>query len=182
MWGYVALVVDSFTSRGIGSTCSGELAPRVADAYGALAYLARQSFVYADRIGVIGFSAGGIAALSIAETRDFDLFENETEHHFKAAVAYYPACFSDGNVSMPTLILIGDRDDWTSPAACKASVARRRPDSLVTLIVYAGAYHSFDVPRPQGQSYFGHWLEYNEAAANAASAETQRFLAERLAR
>lgn len=36
-WGYVVLVVDSFTTRGIDNTCLGERAPRVADAYGALA-------------------------------------------------------------------------------------------------------------------------------------------------
>ena len=61
-------------------------------------------------------------------------------------------------------------------------MARRRPDSLVTLVVYPGAYHSFDVPRSQGQSYFGHWLEYNAAAAEAASEEVRRFLAEHLSR
>lgn len=59
-WGYVVLVVDSFTSRHIGNTCSGEYAPRVADAYGALAWLTRQPFVDPQRVGVIGFSAGGI--------------------------------------------------------------------------------------------------------------------------
>src|SRR3954447_10825616 len=36
VWGYVTLVVDSFTRRGIDNTCSGEFAPSVADAYGAL--------------------------------------------------------------------------------------------------------------------------------------------------
>src|SRR4029079_18998393 len=33
-WGYAVLVVDSFTKRGVNNTCSGEFAPRVADAYG----------------------------------------------------------------------------------------------------------------------------------------------------
>src|SRR4051794_39773676 len=100
-WGYVVLLVDSFTTRGIDNTCSGEAAPRVADAYGALAYLARQPFVDASRIAVIGFSAGGVAALSIAEARDFELFENEGEHAFKAAVAFYPACQTDNPMKMP---------------------------------------------------------------------------------
>src|SRR5438876_7377939 len=94
-WGYAVLVVDSFTTRGISNTCSGEPAARAADAYGALAWLARQPFVDANRVAVIGFSAGGIATLSIAEERDFELFENEGEHGFKAAVAFYPACMSD---------------------------------------------------------------------------------------
>jgi dienelactone hydrolase len=178
-WGYAVLVVDSFTTRGIDNTCSGEIAPRTADAYGALAWLARQSFVDANRIALLGFSAGGIATLSIAEARDFELFENEGEHTLKAAVAFYPACMSDNALKMPTLILTGELDDWTLAAACRATAARRTGGSPVRLIVYPGTYHSFDIPRP-GRRYFGHWLEYNAAAAEAATEETRRFLAEQL--
>jgi dienelactone hydrolase len=181
-WGYAVLVVDSFTPRRIVNTCSGEYAPRVADAYGALAWLARQPFVDPARVGVIGFSAGGIATLSIAELRDFELFEEEAAHHFKAAVAFYPACVMDGNVKIPTLILIGESDDWTPAAACKGMMKRRRSESPVTLIVYPGAHHVFDAPRAQGRRYFGHWLEYNAVAAEQASEEVRRFLAEFLAR
>jgi dienelactone hydrolase len=180
-WGYVVLVVDSFTTRGIDNTCSGETAPRTADAYGALAWLARQPFVDANRVAVIGFSAGGSATLSIAEARDFELFENEGEHGFKAAVAFYPSCMSDNALKIPTLILTGELDDWTPAAACRATAARRTGGSPVRLIVYPGAYHSFDTPRP-GRRYFGHWLEYNAAAAEAAAEETRRFLAEQLGR
>jgi dienelactone hydrolase len=180
-WGYAVLVVDSFTTRGIDNTCSDTYAQRVADAYGALAWLARQPFVDASRIAVIGFSAGGMAALSIAEARDFELFENEGEHAFNAAVAFYPACGSDNPMKMPTLILIGEIDEWSFARACRATAARRTGDSPVKLIVYPGAYHSFDVPR-SGRRYFGHWLEYNAAADEQATEETRRFLAEQFAR
>ena len=180
-WGYVVLVVDSFTTRGIDNSCSGESAPRAADAYGALAWLARQPTVDANRIAVIGFSAGAIATLSIAEARDFELFENEAEHGFRAAIAFYPACMSDNAMKIPTLILIGELDDWTPARACRAWTARRTGGSPVRLIVYPGAYHSFDVPRA-GRRYFGHWLEYNAAAAAMAADEVKRFLAEHLSR
>src|SRR5438477_3583299 len=76
-WGYAVVVVDSFTARGINNSCSVEAVPRVADAIGALAWLAQQSFIDANRIAVMGFSAGAIATLSVAEARDFELFENE---------------------------------------------------------------------------------------------------------
>jgi dienelactone hydrolase len=178
-WGYVTLVVDSFTTRGINNTCSGEFAPRVADAYGALAWLARQPFVDANRIAVLGFSAGGVATMSIAELRDFELYENEGEHAFKAAVALYPFCWSDNPLKVPTLILTGELDDWSPAAACRATAARRAGGSPVKLIVYPGAYHAFDTPRP-GRRYFGHWLEYNAEAAEAATEETRRFLAAQL--
>ena len=178
-WGYVTLVVDSFTTRGIDNTCSGELATRGADAYGALAWLARQPFVDTNRIAVIGFSAGGSATLSISEARDFELFEKEGEHGFKAAVAFYPNCVSDNALKIPALILPGELDDWTPAAACRTTAARRTGGSPVKLIVYPGTYHSFDTPGP-GRRYFGHWLEYNAAATEAATEETRKFLAEQL--
>jgi dienelactone hydrolase len=182
-WGYVVLAVDSFTTRGIDNTCSGESAPRVADAYGALAYLARQPFVDASRIGLIGFSAGGIATLSVVAERDFELFENEAVQRFKAAVAFYPSCRSDNTFAIPTLILIGDADDWTLAWRCKQMMSIRADDGLVKLVVYPGAYHAFDVPFLQpGRMRFGHWNEYNAAAAEQATEEVKQFLAEQFAR
>jgi dienelactone hydrolase len=180
-WGYVVLSVDSFTTRGIDNTCSGEPAPRVADAYGALAYLAQLPLVDAKRIAVIGFSAGGIATLSVVGRRDFDLFEGE--HRFKAAVAFYPYCRPGRTFAIPTLILIGEADDWTPASLCGTMVSIRRNDDPVRLVVYPGAHHGFDAPslRP-GRMRFGHWSEYNAAAAEQATEEVRRFLAEQLAR
>jgi len=180
-WGYVVLAVDSFTTRGIDNTCAGKPAPRAADAIGALAYLARQPFVDANRIAVIGFSAGGIAALSLAEARDFELFENEAAQRFKAAVAFYPACAAGDMMKMPTLVLIGELDDWSLAGGCRAMLAWQKKNSPMKLIVYPGAYHVFDAPAP-ARRYFGHWLEYNAAADQAAQEEVRLFLAEHLAR
>lgn len=180
-WGYVALAVDSFTARGIGNTCRGEPAPRVEDAYGALAYLARQPFVDPQRIALLGFSAGGIATLSAVGERDFDLFENE--HRFKAAIAFYPFCRPDSTFAVPTLILIGDADDWTPASYCQDMMAKRRADAPVRLIVYPGAHHAFDAPFLQpGRITFGHRVEYHAAAAAMATEEVKRFLAEHLSR
>jgi dienelactone hydrolase len=180
-WGYVVLTIDSFTTRGIDNTCSGEPAPRTADAYGALDYLAHHPLVDANRIAVIGFSSGGIATLSLAEAHDFELFEDEAAHRFKAAVALYPACAAGDTMKMPTLILIGELDDWSQASACRAMMARQTTSSPAKLIVYPGAYHGFDAPAP-GRRYFGHWLEYNAAAAEIAKEEVHRFLAEQLGR
>jgi len=83
---------------------------------------------------------------------------------------------------MPTLVLIGELDDWSPAAACKAMMKRRNRDSPIQLIVYPDAHHVFDAPRQQGQRYFGHWLEYNTVAAEQASEEVRKFLAEHLAR
>ena len=71
-WGYVVLVVDSFTTRGIEQACTAVgsgIAARIADAYGALAYLSAQPFVDASRIAVLGISQGAITALSLVGAR-----------------------------------------------------------------------------------------------------------------
>ena len=186
-WGYAVLVVDSFSTRGIEQACTGVgsgIAARIADAYGALAYLSAQSFVDPSRIAVMGFSQGAITALSLIGARDFEIVENEAERKFKAAVAFYPACLGDGTMTVPTLILIGELDDWTHAVACTNMMKDRSgAGSPVKLIVYPGAHHGFDVVSLQpGRDMFGHRVEYNAAAAEQASEETRRFLAEQFAR
>ena len=181
--GYVVLAVDSFTSRGIDQTCTGSSVSRLADAFGALSYLARQPFVDRDRIAVIGFSQGAIATLQ-AVSRHETLFEHEADQTFEAAVAFYPLCESDGTIVAPTLILIGALDDWTPASACKAMVAARIGSTVpVDLIIYPNAYHAFDVSALQsGREYFGHHLQYDANAADKASKEVHQFLARHLAR
>lgn len=182
-WGYAVLVVDSFTTRGISQACSGGLTPRIADAYGALASLSRQPFVDANRIAVIGFSQGAITALAAVGPDAFDLLELG-ERKFKAAIAFYPSCPSDGTMTVPTLILIGALDDWTRASACTAMMANRTgAGSPVRLTVYPGAHHAFDVTSLQpGREYFGHRVEYNAAAAEPATEEVRQFLAQQLGR
>ncbi|WP_245468139.1 MULTISPECIES: hypothetical protein [unclassified Mesorhizobium] len=52
-WGYVVLVVDSFSTRGIHDTCNGLLVDRVYDAYGALEFLSKYGFVDSSRIALM---------------------------------------------------------------------------------------------------------------------------------
>jgi len=70
---------------------------------------------------------------------------------FRSAVAFYPDCrISAGlgwSARMPTLLLIGAKDDVSSPAACrqmwKAPAAAAR---LARIEIYPGAAHDFDAP------------------------------------
>ena len=172
---------DSFTTRGIDNTCSGEPAPRVEDAYGALAYLARQPFVDAGRIALLGFSAGGIATLSVVAERDFALFEGEAEH--RLAIAFYPYCRSDNTFAIPTLILIGEADDWTPAAACRRMMADRQggaPGQARRLPQRSSRFQFTLVAA--GANDLRHRIEYNAAAAASAEEEVKQFLAAQLAR
>src|SRR5438876_148228 len=67
---------------------------------------------------------------------------------FRPDGAYPGACPSLSNeLSVrPVLILIGSDDDWTNPAECEALAARQRAKGAdVTIVVYPGAVHYFDV-------------------------------------
>ena len=180
-WGYVALALDSL---GGANTCGerGGKQAELVDAYAALAYLSVQSFVAWDRIAVMGYSMGGAATLYAVER---GAFERDQFLHFRAAVAYYPACdTSQGGMTVPTLVLTGTRDDWTPASACQQMAAgesdigitrRTGKDPLVILVTYPGATHAFDVRRPT-RHYHGHLLEYNDSAATDAEARVRNFL------
>lgn len=173
--GYALLIVDSFGPRGVKERCTafGFPVDRVMDGYGALNYLARLPFIDPDRIAVIGYSQGaGVALSAVTAGRSETLFDR----HFRAAIAYYPPCeISAGAVTVPTVILIGALDDWTTARDCQEMMARRTGEGAsLRLVIYPGAYHAFNSIRlrDKPESSFGHHLEYNESADRAAAAET----------
>lgn len=180
--GYVALLVDSFTTRGIDHFCTFSVANvsrRMSDAYGALAFLARQSFVDTRRVAAVGFSQGGSIALLVAEMRAFESFAIPSGLRFRAAVGFYPPCGGAGSrPRIPTLILIGAADDWTPSEDCSRKVTSWGAEGPpIEQVVYPGAHHGFYYPHLQpGRTLFGHWVEYNGDAADNASVRLRQFL------
>ena len=117
-WGYVTLTVDSFGPRGLTDTCdNGAPVDLAFDAYRALSFLAQQPFVDAARVAAVGFSQGGWLALSSVER---GIIEQASSNKFRAVVAFYPPCrgFRD-NMTVPTLILTGELDDWSPADECR---------------------------------------------------------------
>jgi dienelactone hydrolase len=180
-WGYVTVAPDSFGPRGekTGVCGRGNIVggnARVADVAGALDWLNAQPFVRKNDIGLIGHSHGGWTTMRAVQG-NFGL----AQRGLKAAVAYYPFCGAmDGDVAVPLLILIGDKDDWTPADNCRRLQAAgfKRP-GLVEAIYYPKAYHSFDSPAPyriitvaDGKS---HELSYDPVAAPDAEARTRAF-------
>lgn len=178
-WGYVVLFVDSFSTRGIKETCDGlHSADRVYDAYGALEFLSKYSFVDPQRVALMGFSAGGIATLESVQS---GAAERLMERKFKAAIAYYPDCSAtNGDMAVPTLILIGELDDWTPAKKCQVMMAQRSGQgSAVQLDVFKGARHAFDSPGLKtGVEAYGHRMEYNAAATDQSISDARVFLRE----
>jgi dienelactone hydrolase len=175
--GYVALFVDDFSSRGLRQTCSVDFPEGVADAYGALAFLAGESFVDPTRIAVVGYSQGADTALTLSSGRYAAAYAPAPGLAFKAAAAFYPPCANQGGAGMriPTLILVGGADEVTPAADCEALA--RGQAGAAALHVFPGAAHGFDNPEfGSGRLVLGMRLAYNRAAAGQARTELERFL------
>jgi dienelactone hydrolase len=178
-FGYVALALNSLGDfNACTSGDSGALAESF-DAYLALDWLAQQDFVDPSRVALLGYSLGGIAVLDSVETGPI---EESHKRRFRAAVAYYPNCrYRAGVMTVPTLILMGDKDDWTLVSWCREMMsARNGSGSAVNLVVYPGATHAFNLSRPP-RNYLGHHLEYDPNATADAWKKVRAFLQEKLA-
>jgi dienelactone hydrolase len=185
--GYVVLVIDSFETRQMKSTCQNTprdrmftISDRLYDAYGALHFLSNTPFVDGRRVALMGFSAGGVTAL---EATKIEGDEQLMAQKFKAAVAYYPTCsVSEGDATVPTLIMVGELDDWGPPARCQQRLTHlsgKGPE--IRLVVYPGAFHDFDVPTAKpGTVFFGHRLQYSASATAQSDKDVDAFLRDEL--
>lgn len=152
-WGYAALVVDSFSARGLKDVCGrhwptqADADRRAADVDAALAWLGRQTWADASRLAFMGYSYGGGVAL----LRALASAGASARTPARAAILVYPDCaLADPlgpalAVRQPTLVAMGALDDWTPVAQCKAVFDRvKEGRDLVETRVYDGAHHSFD--------------------------------------
>ena len=184
-WGYVALALDSLGDANMCDNGGGSVAESI-DAFTALRYLTTLTFVASDRIAVMGWSMGALAALETIDKGPITQFQ---PMRFRAAVAYYPACQAvTGDLTAPALILIGELDDWTQADACE-KLARHQSDigimrklstgAPLDLIVYPDATHAFDLESPP-RRYLGHFMRYDAGATHDASVKVRAFLRDKL--
>ncbi|HZP41471.1 MAG TPA: dienelactone hydrolase family protein [Candidatus Binatia bacterium] len=179
--GYVAFAPDLYWRGGKGRTVRYDELPAaialmqtlrddqvVADLRSAIAYLERQPFVRADRIGITGFCMGGrISYLAAAELPD----------KIKATAPFYGggiAVDRTPQVRAPVLAFFGEKDPYIPPEtveALRSALARRGKDGEV--VVYPGADHGF---------FCNERGSYQEAAAKDAWTRLLDFFARHLKR
>lgn len=175
-WGYVALLLDGFGSRGL-SSLSDPPSTLAHDICHAKSYLSGLPFVDPQRIGVIGWSQKGSAALATLCVRFSSL---QKEHPFRAVVTFYPYCFRAlADFDFPLLILIGELDDKCPVTLCMERMPSKRTENEVILKVYPRAFHGFDVVGID-TSYMDHRYRYNPTAAVDSIIQVKTFLAKHL--
>jgi dienelactone hydrolase len=150
--GSAVLLPDSYGSRELGPQCRVKersvLArrERVADIMAARQWLVQQPWAARDRISLLGWANGASALLWAVRPQ---LSSRNAEPDFRSAVAFYPDCrISSGlgwSARVPTLLLIGAKDDVSSPPACRQMIdGAHGRSALARIVVYPGAYHDFD--------------------------------------
>lgn len=194
--GKAVLFPDSYGSRELGPQCHVKIRKitarreRVADILASRQWLMQQSWVAHNRISLLGWANGASALLWAVRPQ---LLLRHAEPDFRSAVAFYPDCrLSSGlgwSARVPTLVLIGAKDEVSSPPACRQMVEGAHGRSALTrIVVYPSAYHDFDrpslSPHAAGQNADGGAdPEKGHLAIDAeARADSQRRVAEWLAR
>ena len=180
--GYIALLVDSFGPRGYAEgfprgsysdrpDAVGEQTVRPLDAYGALKYLRGRRDVSPDRIGVQGWSNGGMTVLVTMSNQAPGISNPSATTGFRAALAEYPGCGMDAvkgewKPYAPVLMLLGSADEEVSPKRCESFAKRaQKTGGSLEYHVFEGAEHNYDDPGEKKQS---------NPANVTATAETRR--------
>ena len=175
--GYVALVLDSFGSRGIPENWltfnrfGGNM--RAADAIAAVRYLRARVGVDPARIHVSGGSQGGWAVLRTLTANA--PWSAEATSTIASGIAWYPVCnrTEDGAVPLgpftrPVLFLEGTGDSATPPDVC-ADLASQSGNRAA---IYDGATHAFDFRGPPREHAFWHYpMRYDPLSTAKAMAE-----------
>ena len=165
--GIATLEIDMWEARGIVSAADRPPLPifTYPDAFAALAFLTADPNIDPARIGVMGFSWGGVITMASAE----ELYAGEFGGglKFAAHAAHYPVCYGYNNPTIPPLnppaergtqfldltgapllIQIGTEDDYDNGAENCYELVDDLIDpedaAVVEVVAYEGAYHGWD--------------------------------------
>lgn len=191
--GYVVLVLDSLGPRSVRTVCLGpqqnvNFFRGVRDALQAAEHLRRRPKVDKQRIGLIGYSWGGMVGL-MAASRNYRE-QLELGAPFAATVAYYPGCFSinppigrpyeifNPDVDRPSLALMGEADTETPAAECIDKMKRAENGTIVSWHVYPATTHCWDCKHADGLrkiDFRGNDVTYRYDARVTKDAEDRTF-------
>jgi len=154
--GIATLELDLWGARNLqGGSANRPASPQetLPDVFSALAYLSQNPNIDAARIGVIGFSWGGVLSLLTATEQYMSM--TGAPFRFAGHVAHYPVCWLFNNVpgfelsgltGAPVMIQTGDRDDYDLPETCPLLVENlaEQDKQFVEVKMYRRTYHAWD--------------------------------------
>lgn len=163
--GLTTLEIDMWEARGVTDLTNRPQLPIVTypDPFAALTFLIRSGFD-SRRIGVMGFSWGGVLTMASATSNIASAFGGGGDGpRFKAHLAHYPVCYAYNNARIPgsafgshagnpltgapILLQTGEKDDYDEGSApCFALQTSLNPEEerLLKVVVYDGASHAWD--------------------------------------
>ena len=159
--GIATFEIDMWAARGVkrGALARPRSVPEtLPDAFAALAFMARQPEVDPNRLGILGFSWGGVVSLLTATPR----WRNQlgaAAPPIRAHAALYPVCWAYETVpglslaeltGAPILIQTGDADAYDDPDGLDQLLARLPASSRAVIrgVTHPGATHGFDRDAP----------------------------------
>lgn len=154
--GFAVCILDSFGARAVTSTVADQtqfsFAASAFDALAAYRVLADRPEIDADKIGLQGHSRGGSAGLTAA-TRCFADAVVGAGRGLAGVLAAYPwsgqQFLNPGVGSTEIRVLMGDADEWCSPAQVQAHCqAIRLAGGAASMRLVGAAQHSFDRDTP----------------------------------
>jgi dienelactone hydrolase len=151
--GIAALVIDTHGARGVGvSSMLGSTEVSVytfvADAFAGADMLRSHSRIDPERIGIMGFSKGGMTTLLATDKRFADTF-SATSSPFALHMPIYPGCQNYPDrlqaTRAPVHMLLGERDNFTGTSGCFEIADKLKASGTpVRITLYKGAFHSWD--------------------------------------
>ena len=201
--GIATLEIDMWAARGTvrgAAARPGSVPETLPDAFAAKRFLAAQPEVDADRVGIMGFSWGGVVTLLSATERGVATF-GAGQTPFAAHMALYPVCWAyetvpgmtlSGLTGAPVMIQAGDADTYDDPDGLDQLLARLPAASkaIIRGVTHRGAGHGFDrdLPAQTIVDPFAHKgaggrvvMAFHPQAAAAARANTVAFFVEAFA-
>ncbi len=148
--GFATYQINAFLPRGVITTVGRQdsvtEASLVRDVFAAAEALARHPEIDPKRIGVMGSSKGGIAAL-VSGKRSFQQARLPGDLTLAFHIALYPYChtYETYDFDAPVLVMSGGEDRWVGWENCAELVAAMRDAGVEARFkLYPGAVHSWD--------------------------------------
>ena len=158
--GFATLEIDLWAARGVNSPLERpkHVVETLPDAFAALAFLSARRGIDPARIGIMGFSWGGIVSMLSATERAVKTYANDGQN-FAAHAPFYPACWVYNMLpgfefatltGAPVFIQTGADDLYDDPDTCERLVASLPVEAKahVRFVTYPGATHAWDRKEP----------------------------------